>query len=209
MFLHPTALIFKALQNIEELHTIFRILLFKLKNIVLCRIRFIRKYPGVSVPIHRLVCKVRETGAFADKKRNCKRTVLTEEKLDDIGACFEQSPHKSLSKLAQQNFSIPEENSRVWWPKSYLAFSIYTQLITSEVMDIAKIYRPHTEDKPKEEEEEEEEEVEGQEEADDEEVVDDVKVVNDMEVVDEFELVDVVEVVDAFELVDEIEVVVQ
>ncbi|PSN49541.1 putative ATP-dependent RNA helicase DDX46 [Blattella germanica] len=37
-----------------------------------------------------------------DKKRNRKRTVLTEEKLDDIGACFEQSPHKSLSKLTQQ-----------------------------------------------------------------------------------------------------------
>ncbi|PSN50113.1 hypothetical protein C0J52_04698 [Blattella germanica] len=69
-----------------------------------CRIRFIRKFPGVSVPnistIHRLVCKVRET--FADKKRNHKRTLLTEEKLDDIGACFEQSSHKSLSKLAQQ-----------------------------------------------------------------------------------------------------------
>ncbi|PSN38302.1 hypothetical protein C0J52_19165 [Blattella germanica] len=53
--------------------------------------------------IHRLVGKVRETGIFADKKRNRKRTVLTEEKLDDIGACFEQSPHKSLSKLAQQS----------------------------------------------------------------------------------------------------------
>ncbi|PSN35294.1 hypothetical protein C0J52_15241 [Blattella germanica] len=48
-----------------------------------CRIRFIRKFRGVSLPnkstIHRLVCKVRETGAFADKKRNRKRTVLTEE----------------------------------------------------------------------------------------------------------------------------------
>ncbi|PSN32310.1 hypothetical protein C0J52_15716, partial [Blattella germanica] len=67
--------------------------------------RFIRKFPGVSVPnkstIHHLVCKVRETGAFADKKQHRKRTVLTEEKLDNIGACFEQSPHKSLSKLAE------------------------------------------------------------------------------------------------------------
>ncbi|PSN38562.1 hypothetical protein C0J52_14822 [Blattella germanica] len=68
-----------------------------------CRIRFIRKFPGVSLPnkctIHCLVCKVCETSAFTDKKRNRKRTVLTEEKL---GACFEQSPHKSLSKLTQQ-----------------------------------------------------------------------------------------------------------
>ncbi|PSN40253.1 hypothetical protein C0J52_25689, partial [Blattella germanica] len=55
-----------------------------------CRIRFIRKFP------------VRETGAFADKKRNRKITVLSEEKLDDIAACFKQSPHKSVSKLAQQ-----------------------------------------------------------------------------------------------------------
>ncbi|PSN30513.1 Cryptochrome-1 [Blattella germanica] len=65
-----------------------------------------RKFPSISVPnkstIHHLVCKVRKTGTFADKKRNRKRTVLTEEKLDDIGACFEQSPHKSLSKLTQQ-----------------------------------------------------------------------------------------------------------
>ncbi|PSN40174.1 hypothetical protein C0J52_16353 [Blattella germanica] len=66
-----------------------------------------KKFRRASVPnkstIHRLVCKVRERGAFADKKRNRKRIVLTEEKLDDIGACFEQSPHKSLSKLAQQS----------------------------------------------------------------------------------------------------------
>ncbi|PSN33201.1 hypothetical protein C0J52_23311, partial [Blattella germanica] len=58
-----------------------------------------------------LVCKVRDTGAFADKKRNRKRTVLTKEKLNDIGACFEQSPHKSLSKLAQQ---VGVSVSSVW-----------------------------------------------------------------------------------------------
>ena len=91
-----------------------------------CRIRFIRKFPGVSVPnkstIHRLVCKVRETGAFTDKKRNRKRTVLTEEKLDDIGACFEQSPHKSLSKLAQQ---VDVSVSSVWNATKLLKFKPY------------------------------------------------------------------------------------
>ncbi|PSN31700.1 hypothetical protein C0J52_22695 [Blattella germanica] len=88
-----------------------------------CRIRFIRKFPGVSLPnkstIHRLVCKVHETGAFAaDKKWNSKRTVLTEEKLDDIGACFKQSPHKSLSKLG---VSV----SSVWNATKLLKFKPY------------------------------------------------------------------------------------
>ncbi|PSN49914.1 hypothetical protein C0J52_07061 [Blattella germanica] len=96
-----------------------RVFLFEIdtkqRSYLKCRIRFIRKFRGVSVPnkstIHRLVCKVRKTGAFADKTRNRKRTVLTEEKLDDIGACFEQSPHKSLSKLAQQ---VGVSVSSVW-----------------------------------------------------------------------------------------------
>ncbi|PSN36660.1 hypothetical protein C0J52_20298 [Blattella germanica] len=74
-----------------------------------CRIRFIRKFPGISVPnkssIHRLVGKVRVT-----------------EKLDDIGACFEQSPHKSLSKLAQQ---VGVSVSSVWNATKILKFKLY------------------------------------------------------------------------------------
>ncbi|PSN30180.1 hypothetical protein C0J52_27590 [Blattella germanica] len=91
-----------------------------------CRIRFIRKFRGVSLPIHRLVCKVRETGAFADKKRNRKRTVLTEEKLDDIGACFKQSPHKSLSKLAQQ---VGVSVSSVWKATKLLKFKPFINFL--------------------------------------------------------------------------------
>ncbi|PSN57972.1 hypothetical protein C0J52_00272, partial [Blattella germanica] len=72
--------------------------------------------------IHRLVCKVRKTGAFTDKKRNRKRTVLTEEKLGDIGACFEQSPHKSLSKLAQR---VSVSVSSVWNATKLLKFKPY------------------------------------------------------------------------------------
>ncbi|PSN49807.1 hypothetical protein C0J52_01372 [Blattella germanica] len=90
-----------------------------------CCIRFIRKFPGVLVhiksTIHRLVCKVRETGAFADK-RNRKRTVLTEEKLDDIGACFKQSSHNNLSKLAQQ---VGVSISSVWNATKLLKFKPY------------------------------------------------------------------------------------
>ncbi|PSN47189.1 hypothetical protein C0J52_07875, partial [Blattella germanica] len=72
--------------------------------------------------IHRLVCKVHETGAFADKKRNRKRTVLTEEKLDDIAACFEQLPHKSLSTYQQVGVST----SSVWNATKLLKFKPYT-----------------------------------------------------------------------------------
>ncbi|PSN44344.1 hypothetical protein C0J52_11114, partial [Blattella germanica] len=103
-----------------------RVFLFEIdtrkRSYLKCRIRVIRKFPGVSVPIHRHVCKVRKTGAFADKKRNRKRTVLTEEKLDDIGACFEQSPHKSLSKLAQQ---VDVSVSSVWNATKLLKFKPY------------------------------------------------------------------------------------
>ena len=65
---------------------------------------------------------MRETGAFADKKWNRKRNVLTEEKLDDIGACFKQSPHKSLSKLAQQ---LGVFVSSVWNATELLKFKPY------------------------------------------------------------------------------------
>ncbi|PSN47326.1 hypothetical protein C0J52_04407 [Blattella germanica] len=103
-----------------------------------CRIQFIRKFPGVSVPnkstIHRLVCKVHETGAFADKKQNRKRTVLTEEKLGDIAACFEQSPHK------------------IWNATKLLKFKLYkigrVHKLLKQITN--KDYNPHTLDELKE-----------------------------------------------------------
>ncbi|PSN47823.1 hypothetical protein C0J52_16433 [Blattella germanica] len=64
-----------------------------------------RKFLGIPVPhksmIQQLVKKVCETGSFSDKI-NRRRTVLTEEKLDDIAYLLGNSPNKSLSKLAQQ-----------------------------------------------------------------------------------------------------------
>ncbi|PSN45626.1 hypothetical protein C0J52_16992 [Blattella germanica] len=52
--------------------------------------------------IQQLVKKVCETGSFSDKKINRRGTVLTEDKLNDIVYLLENSPNKSLSKLAQQ-----------------------------------------------------------------------------------------------------------
>ena len=44
----------------------------------------------------------RETISVVDTEINFRRTLLTEDKLDDAGVCLENSPQKSLSKLAQQ-----------------------------------------------------------------------------------------------------------
>jgi transposase len=46
--------------------------------------------------IYKLVAKFRATGSALDKKENKKRHILTEEKLDEIGARLEASPKKSL-----------------------------------------------------------------------------------------------------------------
>jgi transposase len=68
--------------------------------------KFGRKFPGVRVPtryaIHYLVNKVRKTGVLRDSKPKRQRRVLTEEKLDEIGALFEQSPRMSLNRIAQE-----------------------------------------------------------------------------------------------------------
>ena len=46
--------------------------------------------------------KFETTGSVTNKKQNCKRTVLTEETLDEIGASLERTPTKSIPKLEQQ-----------------------------------------------------------------------------------------------------------
>jgi hypothetical protein len=71
------------------------------------RRRFAHKFQDVTIPhrktIHAIVNKVRQTGSLLDKKRTVsKRRVLTEEKLDEIGARLEHSPQKSLRLIAQE-----------------------------------------------------------------------------------------------------------
>jgi hypothetical protein len=48
------------------------------------------------------VNKLKTMGFVIDKKQKHKRRVLTEEKLDDIGARLEHTPRKSLKRLAQE-----------------------------------------------------------------------------------------------------------
>ncbi|XP_021921561.1 uncharacterized protein LOC110830678 isoform X4 [Zootermopsis nevadensis] len=68
--------------------------------------KFGRKFPGVRIPtryaIHYLVNKVRKTGVLRDSKPKRRRRVLTEEKLDEIGALFEQSA-QGRWHMEQQN----------------------------------------------------------------------------------------------------------
>jgi hypothetical protein len=52
--------------------------------------------------IHKLTKKVSSTGSLLDKKPAKKCHVLTEEKLDEIGARLEHTPQKSLRCLAQE-----------------------------------------------------------------------------------------------------------
>jgi hypothetical protein len=47
------------------------------------------------------VNKLRTTPLLIGKKQKHKRQVLTEEKLDDVGARLENTPRKSLKHLAQ------------------------------------------------------------------------------------------------------------
>ena len=58
--------------------------------------------PPSRFTIHEIVKKFETTGSVANKTRNHKRTVLTEEMLDEIGASLERTPTKSIPKLAQR-----------------------------------------------------------------------------------------------------------
>ena len=66
---------------------------------------FQANFPGMRVPsreaVRLLVNKFRETGSILDKKRNSKRRMLTEQKLEDIGDRFENSPQKSILFMGQ------------------------------------------------------------------------------------------------------------
>jgi hypothetical protein len=71
-----------------------------------CLRKFCRKFPGITVPsttdIHKLIKNVRSTRSLLDKKLAKICSVLTEERLDEIGARLEHTPWKSLRRLAQE-----------------------------------------------------------------------------------------------------------
>jgi hypothetical protein len=73
----------------------------------MCRRKFLRKFADTICPsrdkIFKLVKKVRTSGILIDRKSLKRNRVLTEEKLDDIDHRLENSPRKSLQRLAQRS----------------------------------------------------------------------------------------------------------
>jgi hypothetical protein len=57
-----------------------------------------------------------------DKKKECKRSVLTEEKLMDIQARLQLSPRKSLRRLAQETdvaYTTARRATKLLWFRAY------------------------------------------------------------------------------------------
>jgi hypothetical protein len=71
-----------------------------------CWRKFCFKFLKITVPsttdIHELINKGRSTGSLVDKKPVEKCHLLTEGKLDKIGARLEHTPQKSLRCFAQE-----------------------------------------------------------------------------------------------------------
>ena len=97
--------------------------------------RFQANYPGVRVPsreaVRLLVNKFRETGSIFDKKRNIKWHVLTEQKLEEIGDRLENSPQKSLRRLAQES---DISKASAWKATKLLKLKPYSVIVVQELL---------------------------------------------------------------------------
>ncbi|KAJ4441400.1 hypothetical protein ANN_11255 [Periplaneta americana] len=88
--------------------------------------------------IHDLVNKVRRRGSFLNNKRVQQRSVLTEEKLDEVGARLEHSSRNSLRRLAQ-NVNISNTSAfvvtRVTWvePTELFAHAPHHNLLSRNI----------------------------------------------------------------------------
>jgi hypothetical protein len=78
----------------------------KKKSVKKCIRKFHLKFPEVPVPsqpyANQLIRKWHITGSVLDKKKERKRSVLTEEKITDIQARLQLSPRKSLGRLVHE-----------------------------------------------------------------------------------------------------------
>jgi hypothetical protein len=79
------------------------------------RRKFRRKFRDERVPSRHTTCNLantlRTTGLLIDKKQKHKRLVLTEEKLDELGARFEHTPRKSMKRLSEETV-VTKSSSR-------------------------------------------------------------------------------------------------
>jgi hypothetical protein len=67
-----------------------------------CRRRFLENIVASTKGIHELIKKVRFTVSLLDKKPARKRRVLTEEKVNGIGARLQETPQITLRRLLQE-----------------------------------------------------------------------------------------------------------
>jgi hypothetical protein len=91
--------------SIEQIVFLIETFFAKKKSAKKCIREFRLKFPEAPVPsqpyVNQLIRKWHSTGSVQDKKKERKRSVLTEEKLTDIQARLQLSPRKSLRRLAQ------------------------------------------------------------------------------------------------------------
>jgi hypothetical protein len=62
-----------------------------------------------------LMNKLKSTGLLIDKKQKRKRRVITEEKLDDIGARLQHTPIKSLNMHLLPGYEIRKNMDAITW----------------------------------------------------------------------------------------------
>jgi hypothetical protein len=96
--------------SIEQRVFLIETCFIKKKSVKKCIRKFRLKFPEASVPSHpyvnQLIRKWHITGSVLDKKKERRRSALTEETLTDIRARLQLSPRKSLRRLAQEPSSI-------------------------------------------------------------------------------------------------------
>ncbi|KAI4463236.1 reverse transcriptase [Holotrichia oblita] len=65
---------------------------------------------SLSRHIYRVVQRFRETGSVCKGKSSGRKTVLTENKIEEVRTCLDQSPTKPLRQLAQQTVTTNKIN---------------------------------------------------------------------------------------------------
>ena len=110
-------------------------MLFKWESPSCVRTEYIQMFPCEVPPsrftIHEIVKKFKTNGSVANKKRNHKRTILTDETLDEVGASLERTPTKSIPKLAQQvgiSVSSAHRATKLLKLKPYKCTSVHSSI---------------------------------------------------------------------------------
>ena len=102
--------------------------------------------PPSRFTIHEIVKKFETTDSVANKRRNRKRTVLTEETLVEIGTSLERTPTKFIPKLAQQvgiSESSAHRATKLLKLKPYKCISVQVDDISSIFYKVRFFYMLH------------------------------------------------------------------